>query len=257
MSDVTSDTMDTATDKWGPPMSELDNGYPPTNSGGTEGAGEVGPLPFFPAPPGPATGPRPAMPLSAPIPPAPAAGQTPPGRHTQTAEQQATAAIPSQGPAPAADPAMPPPQSAPPAEPASRGAVVKGRIKVEDEVIEKIAALAALEVQGIAGLGVDMQGAIESTRGRAPAGQRRGDQGVQAKVQDNEVSLDVTVVVEYGSIVMEVAKAVKSNVARVTSRMLGMRVTSVNITVHDVHIPDQSGSGAAARQPGPEAGERA
>jgi uncharacterized alkaline shock family protein YloU len=61
-------------------------------------------------------------------------------------------------------------------------------------------------------------------------------------------------VVEYGSIVMEVAKAVKSNVARVTSRMLGMRVTSVNITVHDVHIPGDRAAAAAAarRQPPPE-----
>jgi uncharacterized alkaline shock family protein YloU len=117
--------------------------------------------------------------------------------------------------------------------------VVKGRIKVEDEVVEKIAALAALEVEGIAGLGGDIERVMESVRSRIGVGQRRGDQGVKAKIQDNEVSLDVTVVVEYGSIVMEVAKAVKSNVARVTSRMLGMRVTSVNITVDDVHIPGE------------------
>ncbi|GAA2090275.1 Asp23/Gls24 family envelope stress response protein [Actinomadura alba] len=224
-------------------MSELDNGYPHASGGGTEGApGDVGPLPFFPAPQGPTSGPHPAMPLSAPIPPAPppaAPGQPQPaGRHTQTADQQQPPPlIPSQGPAPAAEP--------PPGSPMARSAVVKGRIKVEDEVVEKIAALAALEVQGIAGLGVTVDGAGEPPRGPIPAGQRRGGQGVQAKVQENEVSLDVTVVVEYGSIVMEVAKAVKSNVARVTSRMLGMRVTSVNITVHDVHIPGERGAAAA------------
>jgi uncharacterized alkaline shock family protein YloU len=121
--------------------------------------------------------------------------------------------------------------------------VVKGRIKVEDEVVEKIAALAALEVRGIADLGGDAPDRPVEDDRTGPA-RHRHPQGVKAKVQDNEVSLDVTVVVEYGSIVMEVAKAVKSNVARITSRMLGMRVTSVNITVADVHIPDEDGGGA-------------
>ncbi|MCW2905098.1 MAG: hypothetical protein JWO67_7363 [Streptosporangiaceae bacterium] len=221
-------------------MSELDSGYPPKNGGGPDPM-ETGPVPFFPGAPSPAPGAPQGIPLSAPVAaPAPApAGQPPAGRHSQaTGEHPLSAAIPAQGPPLADERAVPPPGEPPPATGSTP--VVKGRIKVQDEVVEKIAALAALEVRGIASLGGDTERAIESVRNRIGVGQRRGDQGVTAKIQDNEISLDVTVVVEYGSIVMEVAKAVKSNVARVTSRMLGMRVTSVNITVDDVHIPGEN-----------------
>jgi uncharacterized alkaline shock family protein YloU len=123
--------------------------------------------------------------------------------------------------------------------------VVKGRIKIEDEVVEKIAALAALDVPGVAALGGDVARAIESVRSRIGAGHQRGGQGVKARVKDSEVSLDVTIVVEYGSVVMEVARTVKNNVARVVSVMLGMRVTEVNVTVDDVRLPGEAVAGPA------------
>ncbi|HEY7486504.1 MAG TPA: Asp23/Gls24 family envelope stress response protein [Streptosporangiaceae bacterium] len=117
--------------------------------------------------------------------------------------------------------------------------VVKGRIKIEDEVAEKVAALAALEVDGVADLGGDIERTIETVRSRIGVGQRRGNQGVRAKVTDREVALDVTIVVEYGRIALEVANAVKANVARQANHMLGMRVTEVNVTVDDVHLPGE------------------
>jgi uncharacterized alkaline shock family protein YloU len=127
----------------------------------------------------------------------------------------------------------------PPPEAAPAAAVVKGRIRIEDEVAEKVAALAALEVDGVADLGGDVERVLESVRERIGVGQRRGNQGVRAKVNDREVAIDVTIVVEYGRIAMEVATAVKANVARQANHMLGMRVTEVNVTVDDVSLPGQ------------------
>jgi uncharacterized alkaline shock family protein YloU len=118
-------------------------------------------------------------------------------------------------------------------------AVVKGRIKIEDEVAEKVAALAALEVEGVADLGGDIERTIESVRSRIGVGQRRGNQGVRAKVTDREVAIDVIIVVEYGRVALEVATAVKANVARQANHMLGMRVTEVNVTVDDVRLPGE------------------
>jgi uncharacterized alkaline shock family protein YloU len=133
--------------------------------------------------------------------------------------------------------------------PAPSAAVVKGRIKIEDEVAEKVAALAALEVDGVADLGGDIERALESVRERIGVGQRRGNQGVRAKVNDREVAIDVTIVVEYGRVAMEVATAVKANVARQANHMLGMRVTEVNVTVDDVDLP-----GERRRRPAPDKG---
>ncbi len=109
-----------------------------------------------------------------------------------------------------------------------------------------MAALAALEVDGVADLGGDIERTIESVRSRIGVGQRRGNQGVRAKVADREVAIDVIIVVEYGRVALEVATAVKANVARAANYMLGMRVTEVNVTVDDVRLPGEQSPRAAA-----------
>ncbi|WP_433239035.1 Asp23/Gls24 family envelope stress response protein [Streptosporangium sp. CA-135522] len=123
------------------------------------------------------------------------------------------------------------------AEPVA-AAVVKGRIKVADEVVEKVAALATLEVTGVVGLGSVPGDAVPSTRERVGA-RRREPQGVSAHVQDRTVAVDVAIVAEYGHVVMDVANEVKTNVARTVSRMLGMRVVEVNVNVDDVRLPGE------------------
>lgn len=120
---------------------------------------------------------------------------------------------------------------------AAQTAQVKGRIDIEDEVVEKVAGLAAVEVEGVADLGGDVERAIESVRERVGIGNKRGDQGVKAKINGREVSIRVTIVIEYGHVVMDVARAVKANVARQTNRMLGLRVVEVNVVVDDVDMP--------------------
>lgn len=58
------------------------------------------------------------------------------------------------------------------------------------------------------------------------------------------MGIDLTIVVEYGHVVMEVAAEVKANVARSVSLMLGMRVIEVNVTVNDVRLPGEARPGA-------------
>lgn len=53
------------------------------------------------------------------------------------------------------------------------------------------------------------------------------------------MAVSLTIVVEYGHVVLEVASEVKANVARTVSRMLGMRVTEVNVSVDDVRLPGE------------------
>ncbi|MFD0534853.1 Asp23/Gls24 family envelope stress response protein [Actinomadura luteofluorescens] len=51
---------------------------------------------------------------------------------------------------------------------------------------------------------------------------------------DDEVTLDVAIAVEYGTVIKDVAVKVKANVARVAALMLGTRVAAVNVSVEDV-----------------------
>lgn len=128
-------------------------------------------------------------------------------------------------------------------------AVVKGRIRVADEVVEKVAALATREVPGVADLGGGPEPALDPVGDRAGPGARRADEGVRAQVQDRQVAIDISIVVEYGRVIMDVANEVKINVARAVSRMIGLRVVEVNVTVEDVRMP-----GPAQPDPRPAAG---
>lgn len=155
----------------------------------------------------------------------------PPGRHATP-----PSGVPlSGGPQPMSAPTVAPPPAPPPPPPSGdraeggpgekarpeTTAVVKGQITIGDEVFEKVAALAAMEVPGVAAL---------SERGEPVRVQTRGE----------EATVDLTVVVEYGCVVMDVARQLKTNVARVIGRMLGMRVSAVNVVVDDVLPPGVS-----------------
>ncbi|MBW8486513.1 Asp23/Gls24 family envelope stress response protein [Actinomadura parmotrematis] len=203
-------------------MTDLDKGYP--GAGGQEPHPEVRSMPFFPGPPGPPPGSTPGggLPLGAPT-------LAPP---PQIPHQAGRSGSDAEGTRPLRDEFGPP--DGPGRLGGPGGGAVQGRITIEDEVIEKIATLAALEVAGVAGLG-----------GRAEPGgadpDPYGRPGVRVLMHDSEVSLELLVAVEYGSVVMDVAKVVRTNVARVIGLMLGMRVAAVDVAVEDVRMP---GAGA-------------
>ncbi|MFC5746725.1 Asp23/Gls24 family envelope stress response protein [Actinomadura rugatobispora] len=199
-------------------MTDLDKEFP--GGGAEDPRPEVRSMPFFPGPPAPGPSSGPSSTGGVPLPaPAPVPPSTPP----------------------AAPPAAPAPEErqAPAIPTATSAAVVKGRITIEDQVIEKIARLAALEVEGVAASSVRPSSPGGPAGGAPPEG--TGRPGGRGPAHDNEISLDLTLTVEYGRVVMDVAKEVKTNVARVVSQMLGMRVVAVNISVDDVVLPAAAG----------------
>lgn len=211
-------------------MTDPDSPYS-ANGSASEHRSELRSMPFFPAPPGSAPGPLQSVPVTVP-PPLPAPEMPMTGEMNPTTRPVAEAALEQvQG------------QDQVQEQGAGRSPFVKGRIKIEDEVVEKIASLAALEVDGVVSLGGDTSRTIDAVRERIGMSDTQSTRGVKARVSDNEINLDLVIVVEYGKVVIEVAKVVKTNVARVVGMMLGMRVSTVNVTVDDVRMPGE------ARQP--------
>ncbi|WP_062354114.1 Asp23/Gls24 family envelope stress response protein [Herbidospora yilanensis] len=145
---------------------------------------------------------------------------------------------PSEEEAPAAEESAPAPQIS--------VAGLKGKITVADEVVEKVTALAAMQVPGVADLGGDLARAFESVRDRIGFGSKRANQGVKAEIQDGMVAIDITIVILYGHVVMEVAAEVQSSVATSVAQMLGMEVVEVNVTVDDVRLPGEGKAEEAA-----------
>ncbi|MCM3633169.1 Asp23/Gls24 family envelope stress response protein [Paenibacillus camelliae] len=106
-----------------------------------------------------------------------------------------------------------------------------GTIQIAPEVIEVIAGLATIEVEGIAGMSGGLAGGIAELLGK-----KNVAKGVKVEVGQKEAAVDVSVIVQYGFKIPEVANHVQENIKRSIEIMTGLTVVEVNVHVHDVHL---------------------
>jgi uncharacterized alkaline shock family protein YloU len=119
-------------------------------------------------------------------------------------------------------------------DPASRG-----RTTIADGVVEKIAGLAARDVDGVHAMGSGISRTFGAVRDRVPGGTKSVSRGVKAEVGEVQTALDLEIVVEYGVSIADTARAVRENVIVAVERMTGLEVVEVNIAVSDVKLPDE------------------
>ncbi|GGL13009.1 putative alkaline shock family protein YloU [Curtobacterium luteum] len=115
------------------------------------------------------------------------------------------------------------------------GSNPSGKTTIDDTVVEKVAGIAAREVNGVHSLGSGAARAIGAIRDAI--GQRDFGQGVKVEVGEKQVAADVVIVAEYPVSLQQVADGVRSSVARALTQIVGMEVAEVNVTVQDVYIP--------------------
>ncbi|MFI8188626.1 Asp23/Gls24 family envelope stress response protein [Streptomyces sp. NPDC085946] len=118
-------------------------------------------------------------------------------------------------------------------------AETRGKTTVADGVVAKIAGMAAREVPGVHNLGGGMARAFGAVRGRVPGSGGGVTRGVKVEVGERQAAVDLDIVVEYGTSIVEVAGDVRSNVINAVERMTGLEVVEVNIAVGDVRLPDE------------------
>ncbi|MBP1989042.1 Asp23/Gls24 family envelope stress response protein [Paenibacillus eucommiae] len=106
-----------------------------------------------------------------------------------------------------------------------------GRIQIAPEVIEIIAGLATVEVDGVAGMSGGFAGGIAELLGR-----KNLSKGVKVEVGEREAAIDVSIIIEYGNRIPEVAKGIQQNVKSAIESMTGLHVVEVNVHIHDVHF---------------------
>lgn len=106
-----------------------------------------------------------------------------------------------------------------------------GTIQIAPEVIEVIAGLATVEVEGVAGMSGGISSGIAEMLGR-----KNLSKGVKVEVGQREAAVDVNIVVEYGRRVPEVAAEIQRNVKRSIETMTGLTVVEVNVHIHDVQF---------------------
>jgi uncharacterized alkaline shock family protein YloU len=116
----------------------------------------------------------------------------------------------------------------------------RGSTTIQDGVVSKVAGIAAQEVDGIRMGGGGASQAVGSIMSAVP-GVSSGSQsqGVSVEVGEVEAAVDLSMSVEYGRVIHQIAEAVRNNVIRRVENLVGLRVTEVNISVTDIFFPQQ------------------
>jgi len=103
-----------------------------------------------------------------------------------------------------------------------------GTVSFATDVIATIAGLAATEVEGVSSMSSPSTGLADMFSRKST---RNFTKGVRIDLNGNEVSVNITIVVEYGSPVPDVARGIQENVKKAIETMTGLNVAAV-----DVHI---------------------
>jgi uncharacterized alkaline shock family protein YloU len=121
----------------------------------------------------------------------------------------------------------------------------RGSTNISDTVVQKIAGIAAQEVEKVQ-MGGGATAAVTGFLGSvsdAVSGSSSGDgspaRGVSVEVGEEEAAVDLTMAIEYGVSIPQVTEAVRRNVINRVENLTGLGVTEVNITVNDVQFPEE------------------
>jgi len=110
-------------------------------------------------------------------------------------------------------------------------ASVLGKVYITHRAIASVASEAALSSYGVVGLAAkNLAESISQVLTKDP------NRGVDVILNGNEISLDVYVVVEYGTRIKSVAISVAENIKYKVEKATGLLVNAVNIHVRGLRI---------------------
>jgi uncharacterized alkaline shock family protein YloU len=121
-----------------------------------------------------------------------------------------------------------------------------GQVSVSNEVIQRLAGAAALGCEGLVGMSSKAQlkdGIAELL------GFENLSRGVVVHQQDEQVSVDLYIVIEYGRQLSGIAKQIQDRVYHSLHDLTGLAVSGVNVFVQGVRMPDKSREPVAVSVP--------
>lgn len=108
-----------------------------------------------------------------------------------------------------------------------------GKISISEHVIATIAGTAAMDCYGLVGMASRKQVKDSITE---LLGKENPERGVEVKIFDNQLMVDLYIIVSYGTRISEVARNVMDKVKYTLETMLGLKVFQVNIIVQGVRV---------------------
>lgn len=101
-----------------------------------------------------------------------------------------------------------------------------GAVQIADDVVAMIASLAAVEVDGVSSMAGNITNELMSK-----VGMKKLTKGVRVDVLENNVTVDLTVTMEYGYNILSTCQLVQNKVKSAIENMTGLTCSDVNIRI--------------------------
>ena len=106
-----------------------------------------------------------------------------------------------------------------------------GTVKIADDVVAMIAALAATEVEGVAAMSGNMTNELLSR-----VGVKNMAKGTRVEVLQKRVKVDLAITIEYGFNIPATCQRVQTKVKNAVENMTGLEVNDVNIRIAGINV---------------------
>ncbi len=106
-----------------------------------------------------------------------------------------------------------------------------GTVKIADDVVAMIAALAATEVDGVASMAGNMTNELLSR-----VGVRSLSKGARVDVTNKKVKVELAISMEYGYNIPATCQRVQNRVKTAIENMTGLEVLDVNIRIAGINV---------------------
>ncbi|GAA3624511.1 Asp23/Gls24 family envelope stress response protein [Microlunatus ginsengisoli] len=115
----------------------------------------------------------------------------------------------------------------------------RGDTTIADQVVAKLAGMAAREVPGVWAMGNAARRVFNSLTERIPGSQTNVSGGVSVEKGERQTAIDVSIVIDYGASVVEVSESIRRNIISAVESLTGLEVLEVNVNITDVHLPGE------------------
>ncbi len=112
---------------------------------------------------------------------------------------------------------------------------VLGEITIAPDIIATLAAITTMKVPGVTGMA-----GVPTASLSALIGKRELNKGVKVEVKDKTVHLEIAIVADIDSVLIDVARKIQREVKNVVETKTGMTVTRVDVNIRDVSYREEA-----------------
>lgn len=115
-----------------------------------------------------------------------------------------------------------------------------GTVSFASDVVATMAGLAATEIEGVFSMYSQASGFGNIFNRRNQTSKGNHTKGVKVDVVDDKVSVDISIVVDYGTPVPTIAREIQENVKKTVETMSGLEVSHVDVHIQGVSFEKEN-----------------